>query len=113
MMAGTLAGQNVQHVKKGELQVRVHGITLFVGWTVPIPLLPAPYVLPPSCILFEVYGDPKAEKWAKIQPTGYRQEAECNSFEAFVTFMHPDSKYEWSGTEGILHRDYVMDAYPP
>jgi sugar-specific transcriptional regulator TrmB len=112
-MAGTPAGQNIQLVKKDELQIRVHGNTVFAGWTVPIQLFPVPYRLPPSCILFEGYGSAKAETWTSVLPSGYRNKVECNSFEAFVTFMHPESKYEGPGTEGILLRDCIMDTYPP
>ena len=39
--------------KKDELKVQTHGDKLFAGWTVPIPLLPPKYVLPPACIMFE------------------------------------------------------------
>jgi sugar-specific transcriptional regulator TrmB len=113
VMAGTPAGQNVQSVKKDELQIRIHGDTLFAGWTVPIPLFPAPYRLPPSCILFEGYGSAKAHTWTIIPPSGYRNELECNYLETFVTFMHPATKYEGPATEGFLYRDCIMDTYPP
>jgi sugar-specific transcriptional regulator TrmB len=46
------AKENYRLVKKDELQIRVHGNTLFAGWTVPIKLFPK-YVLPPACILIE------------------------------------------------------------
>ena len=38
--AATPAGRNIQLAKKGELQVWVHGNTMFAGWTVPIHLFP-------------------------------------------------------------------------
>ena len=37
---------------------------------------------------------------------------EFNSLEAFVALIHPESKYEGSGTEGILMRDCIIDTYP-
>ena len=45
------AGRNVQVAKKDELQVRVHGNTMFAGWTVPIRLDFSEYILPPACLL--------------------------------------------------------------
>jgi sugar-specific transcriptional regulator TrmB len=110
---GTPAEQNIQTVKKDEIQVRVHGNTLFAGWTVPIQLWPNPYRLPPSCILFEGYGNAKPGRTTMITPAGQTNKMEYNSVEAFVTFMHPASKYEGPGTEGILLRDCIVDTYPP
>jgi sugar-specific transcriptional regulator TrmB len=110
---GTPAEQNIQTVKKDEIQVRVHGNTLFAGWTVPIPLWPPPYSIPPACILFEGYGNAKPGRSTMITPAGVTNKMEYNSVEAFVTFMHPASKYEGSGTEGILLRDCIIDVYPP
>jgi sugar-specific transcriptional regulator TrmB len=110
---GTPAEQNIQTVKKDEIQVRVHGNTVFAGWTVPIKLWPPPYSIPPACILFEGYGQAKPGRSTMITPAGVTNKMEYNSVEAFVTFMHPASKYEGSGTEGILLRDCVIDVYPP
>jgi len=111
--AGTPAGENVILVKKDELQVRVHGNTLFAGWTVPIPLFPPPYTLPPCCILFEGYGDLKTSVLKTRALSGRTQIREGNYFEAFVTFFHPSSKYAGPGTDGIFGRDVIMTTYPP
>jgi sugar-specific transcriptional regulator TrmB len=108
----TPAGRNVQLAKKDELQVWVHGNTLFAGWTVPITLCPPEYVLPPACILFEGYGNVKTEAYSIIQPSGGKFTARQNGLDAFVTFMHPSSKYSGPGTDGFLVRDYVMDMTP-
>ena len=105
--ASSPAGQNVQLAKKDELQIRVHGNTLFAGWTVPIPLFPSQYVLPPACILIEGYGDVKTAAYAIIQPSGGKFKAKQNGFDAFVTFMHPSSKYSGPGTDGFLVRDFI------
>jgi sugar-specific transcriptional regulator TrmB len=103
------AGQNSQLVKKEELQVRVHGNTLFAGWTVPIPLFPQPYTLPPACILFEGYGELKTGTFeVKSQWASRAQLYEFNGFEAFVTLFHPSSKYVGPGTDGLLCRDLVV-----
>jgi len=106
------AGQNVQVAKKDELEIRVHGNTLFAGWTVPIQLYPAEYVLPPSCILIEGYGEVKTEAYSIGPPSGGKFTARQNGFNAFVTFMHPSSKYSGPGTDGFLVRDYVMEVTP-
>ena len=113
MFAGTPAGQNVQLVKKDELQVRVHGNTMFAGWTVPISLYPPPYVLPPACLLIEGYGNAKTVAITLLHSSGFKSEIEQNYFDAFVTFMHPSSKYSGPGTDGCFIRDLIMTKYPP
>ncbi len=112
MYAGSLAGQNVQLVRKDELQIRVHGNTMFVGWTVPIPLYP-PYVLPPACLLIEGYGNVKTSGFTVLNLSGFKSKIEENYFDAFVTFMHPSSKYSGPGTDGVFARDYIMTNFPP
>jgi sugar-specific transcriptional regulator TrmB len=111
--AGTPAGQNCQLINKDQFQVQVHGNSLFAGWTVPIPLLPPPYILPPSCILFEGYGELKTNITRTRIPSGRTQVTEANGFDAFVTFFHPASKYSGPGTDGIFNRDVISTAYPP
>ena len=112
-MAGTPAGQNVQLVKKDELQVQIHGNTLFVGWTKKIPLITTQHSLPPSCLLIEGYGDLKTDSYTMFSPSGYKTEVERNGFDAFVTFFHPASKYSGPSTDGFFARDYVATTYPP
>jgi sugar-specific transcriptional regulator TrmB len=113
MLAGTPAGQNVQLVKNDELQVRIHGKTLFAGWTVPIQLFPRKYILPPACLLIEGYGDVKTAGFTMVHDSGFKSEIEANSFAAFVTFIHPESKYSGPGTDGTFTRDLIMTKYPP
>jgi sugar-specific transcriptional regulator TrmB len=112
-LAGTPGGQNVQLVKKDKLQIRIHGNTLFVGWTVPIPLLNPKNTLPPACLLIEGYGDVKTDAYTMLSPSGYRTEVDRSGFEAFVTFFHPSSKYSGPGTDGFFARDYVATTHPP
>jgi hypothetical protein len=109
---GTPAEHNIQTVNKDEIQVRVHGNTLFAGWAVPIQLWPKSYTLPPACILFEGYGKAKPGRGTMKTPAGVTNKLEYNSVEAFVTFMHPTSKYEGSGIEGILLRDCTIEVCP-
>ena len=106
------AGRNINIAKQGELEVWVHGNTLFAAWAVPIPLLPSENVLPPSCILIEGYGNVKTEAYTIVQPTGGKFSAKQNGLDAFVTFMHPASKYSGSGTDGFLVRDFAMVVTP-
>ena len=112
-MAGTPAGENVQLVKKEELQIQVHGNTLFVGWTRQIPLLTPEYSLPPSFLLIEGYGDLKTDSYTLLSPSNYKTDVERNGFDAFVTFFHPASKYSGPGTDGFFARDYTAITYPP
>jgi len=111
--AGTPAAQNINVVRKSMLQVRVQGNTLFAGWTMPIPLYPIQYSLPPACILFEGYGKVKTGKTTTSLPSGKTQVSEFNSLEAFVTFLHPSSKYSGPGTDGVFNREHIMTAFPP
>lgn len=111
-LAGTPAEHNVQLVKKDEFEIRVHGNTLFAGWTVPIPLTHSS-ALPPSCIIIEGYGNIKTGSFTSILPSGYKFKFEANGFDAFVTFMHPSSKYTGPGTDGYFCRDAILDIYPP
>jgi len=105
--------QSIQMVKKDELQIRIHSNTLFCGWTVPIPLLPPPLSLQPSCILLEGYGHLKTGSFTVANPSGYKTTHEYNGFEAFVTLLHPESKYSGPGTDGFIARDDVSTTYPP
>ena len=108
----TPAAKNIQVVSKNEFQVRTYGNILFAGWTKPIPLLPLKYVLPPSCILFEGYGELKTGVIKSGFPSGRKQTWEYNGLEAFVTYFHPASKYSGPGTDGTLSREIILTSYP-
>jgi sugar-specific transcriptional regulator TrmB len=110
---GFPAEENVQLVKKDELQIRMHCNTLFAGWTVPIPLFPKPYRLPPAAILLEAYGNVKTGTFSYITRSGHKMKGELNGFEAFVTLFHSSAKYSGPGTEGVLHRELIAEMYPP
>jgi sugar-specific transcriptional regulator TrmB len=100
-------------VKKHEFLVQIQHKTLFAGWTVPIPLSSRRHILPPSCILIEGYGNVKSSTFTVNNPSGYRVLNADNGFEAFVTFMHPSSKYTGPGTDGFFAIDYFSATYPP
>ena len=51
-------------------------------------------------------GNPKTEAYTILQPFGGKFSAKQNGFDAFVTFMHPSSKYSGPGTDGFLVRDF-------
>ena len=108
---GTPAEYNQNLFKKDEFYVRVHGNTLFAAWTKKIPLFPPPLELPPSCLLLEGIGDAKTGRLALAYQSGFKNKIEFNAFEALVTFFHPSSKYSGPGTDGILFRDYVGEAF--
>ena len=111
-LANSPAAQNYMLVKKNELQVRVYGNTFFAGWSIPIPLGPN-YMLPPGCITVEGHGNVKTTAFTAVLPNGLKCEVEQNWFDAFVTFMHPESKYSGPGTDGIFVRDYIATMTPP
>lgn len=112
-MANNPAAQNIQLVKRDELQVRIHGNTFFCGWTVEIPLLPSPLHLKPACITLEGYGSLKATSFTVDLPSGFKHTHEQNGFEAFVTFLSRESKYSGPGTDGFIARELISTAYPP
>jgi hypothetical protein len=112
IVASTPAEQNVQLVKKEELQIQVHGNTFFAGWTVPIRLPPT-LILPPSCIMLEGYGNVNTSNTPTLLlPSGHKSRQEANRLEALVTFLHPSSKYSGPGTDGSIARE-LMEFYPP
>lgn len=112
MWAGTPFVHNYQLVSKDKLQVRVYGNSLFAGWTVPIRLDPWKHVLPPGCIIFEGQGKVKSSSVTVMNPGGVKVEREQNWFDAFVTFMHPASKYSGPGTDGLFARDLIVTMTP-
>jgi sugar-specific transcriptional regulator TrmB len=110
--AGTPASQNCRVVRKDELQIQIYGNTVFSGWTVPIPLFPPKYILPPACLLVEGYGKIKTSVITFSMPTGTTSVMEANGFDAFATFFHPASKYAGSGTDATVSREMIMTVYP-
>jgi sugar-specific transcriptional regulator TrmB len=113
MYTSTPAGKNIQLLEKDQIQVRVCGNTLFAGWTKPITLFPAEYILPPACVIVEGYGGVKTYRYTIVQPSGMKCEIEDNTFDAFVTFIHPASKYSGPGTDGVLFRERISTNIPP
>ena len=107
----TPAAKNIRLLREDQFHVRKSGNTLFAGWTVPIPLIPSKYVLPPSCILFEGYGKNLSGKLSTVLPSGRKNEVVYNCLEAFVTFFHPSSKYSGPGTEGFIDTELVRTSY--
>jgi hypothetical protein len=112
-LAGFPGGENIILVNKNQLNIRVHGNTLFAGWTIPVPLLPTKYILPPSCILFEGYGEVRSGMFNTFLPSKRKHDIWYNNLEAFVTFFHSSSKYVGPGTEGSIDRESVQISYPP
>ena len=97
MFAGTPAGQNVLRVKENELRIWKQDNTLFAGWTLPIPILPPKYVLPPGFLLFEGYGNSTHLKhvFSKL-PSGYKAIVENDGLRSFCHVHITFSKLYWS-----------------
>ena len=110
-LAGSPAAQNVQLLGRDKLEINVHGSVLFAGWTVPISI--PPHTLPPSCVLIEGSGRIKPSAFAIQAPSGFIMKTEYNGCDAFVTFLHPSSKYSGPGTDGLLGRDAIMEFHHP
>lgn len=113
LYAGSPAAQNIVIAKPQELEAWKQDNTLFAGWTIPIPLLPPKYSLPPSCILFEGIGEAKHKKTTWTSQSGYKSTMEFDDREAFVTFINPSSKYSGPGTDGRLRTNLVAFTIPP
>jgi sugar-specific transcriptional regulator TrmB len=111
--ACTPAGENIHLIKKDEIQIQFFGNTMFAGWTVPIPLFPPPYILPPGGVLIEGYGKVKANILEQLMPSGARSITEVCGQEAFVTFFNTASKYAGPGTDGVISGDMIQTIYPP
>jgi len=106
LLLGTPAADNFIFVKPDELQVRKQGSTLFVGWTVNIPLPPTAHILPPACMLFEAYGQPSHV--VRSSPLGnFISMYEADSVDAFVTFLDPSWRYSAPGTNGTICTNVV------
>jgi sugar-specific transcriptional regulator TrmB len=106
LLMGTPAANNFIFVKPDELKVRKQDNTLFVGWTVRIPLPPAAHVMPPACILLEAYGQPRHV--LKSSPIGdFISMYESDNYDAFVTFLDPSWKYSAPGTQGTVCTNVV------
>ena len=109
---GTPAQDNIRLVDHNKFEVRVHGNAMFSAWSIPIPLI-GKYVVPPACIIIEGYGNLRTGSYVATLPSGYNFKIDTNGFDAFVTFIHPKSKYSGAGTEGYLGRDEIMEIVPP
>ncbi len=114
-LKGTQAGTpsaKTQTVKKGELEVRLQGNTLFAGWTVPI-FLHQGRILPPAGLLFEAYGETKTAFRKAVSPSGRMQVQEFLLSQANLTFFHQLLKYSAPTTDAFLHKQCVSTTYPP
>ncbi len=112
MQEGHPTTEKAMLVNEGQLEVRVQPNSLFVGWTLPIPLLAPKHVLPPSCILFEGYGNIKSYSSEFIGLAGRKSACRFNSLEAFVTLINPSSNYSGPGSDGLFHREMVITSHP-
>lgn len=114
MLGNNPLADNVILVTEEEINIHIHGNRLFAGWTVPIKLQTAKTVLPPACLILESYGNLHSVGYTLLSGrfNAVRTVVEKNFYEAFVTFMHPQSKYSGPGTDGFFCRDYISTMYP-
>jgi sugar-specific transcriptional regulator TrmB len=110
-LLGSPAEKNYHLVKKEELQIQLHGNTFFVGWTIPIPLLPNQNPLPPSVLIFEATGKLRTRAFSCRSPTGALSKYQLNFFDAFVTFIHQKVKYQGPATDGLFARELYSEWY--
>ncbi|MEJ2281083.1 MAG: hypothetical protein P8X97_04100 [Candidatus Bathyarchaeota archaeon] len=113
LFEGMPASNNIILVERNKLTIELYGNTLFAGWTIPIPLTPTKYIIPPACILFEGYGKVNSGRFNFLYPSGRNQEVYYNNLKAFVTFFHPSSKYIGSGIDGFIDREAFQISHPP
>lgn len=105
------AERNIMLVELDELEIRVHGDTQFAAWTVPIKLTDT-CTITPSCLLVKGYGKFKTTSYSIAIPSGYTLKIQGNYVKAFVTYLHPSSKYSGPGTDGIIGAA-IMEFHPP
>ena len=113
LMKGFPAENNILLFEKNEIQFQVKGNTFFAGWTKPIPVTAKGFTIPSSCMLFEGYGDVKSGCFYNRLLSGRHQEVWYNSFNAFVSYFHPQLRYEGAGTEGYIEKDWMLISEPP
>jgi hypothetical protein len=109
---GMAIGTNIKLVRTGQLSVIRQGNTLFAGWTVPIQISSS-CDLPPSCILFEGYGNIKSGIFNFAYPSGRKNEVWFNNIEAFATLFSQKSKYVGAASECLFDRESIQISYPP
>ncbi len=110
---GTPAEINRHLVERDQINIQVHGNTLYAEWKMSIPIMQNKYTLPPAAFLLESYGKIRTQSYSTMYPNEVRNNWAINSFEAFVTFMHKDSKYTGPGTDGLLIRDAFIETIIP
>jgi sugar-specific transcriptional regulator TrmB len=106
------AENNIHVLEEGKIKIRVHGNSLFAGWTVPLQL-DSNNSIPPACLLVEGYGRVKTMSYTVNIPSNYKLRTEGNHKEAFVTFLYPSLKYSGPGTDGAFARDTTMEFIKP
>jgi len=111
-LKGTPAAENIIVLDKDELYVQIKEKTLLAGWTKSLSLEALSCILPPCCILFEGYGEVKPGAFSSILPSGRRHEVWYLTYDAFVTFYHPQEKYIGSGTDAFLDINAFQIMYP-
>lgn len=95
-----------------EVQIQMHGNTFFAGWTKAIPLQPNRY-LPPSAIILEATGTIRSYDDQMTFSNGVKFNRQQNSYDAFVTMVNKETKYQGPATDGLLIREFYQDIIQP
>lgn len=104
---------NYNLFKRNELQIQIHGKTFFVGWTKPIALLCNYEPIPPSALILEGTGKIMPKTFDILQHNGIRDLHKFNYYDAYITFLHQETKYQGPSTEGLLAKDmYIETTFP-
>ncbi|PVX26469.1 MAG: hypothetical protein CW716_05875 [Candidatus Bathyarchaeum sp.] len=104
------ANNNYNLFKKSELQIQFHGKTLFVAWTKPISLLSNQDPLPPSVLILEGTGQTKTRAYDVLQHNGVKDINQLNYCDAYITFIHQETKYQGPATDGLLAKDVYVET---
>jgi len=110
---GLPAGQNIKTVAENELEIWSQGNNFFAGWTVDIPLLPLPYILPPSSMMLEGHGTPKLRSYEVKWPSGFKTSGDSYEAQAFATFVNQSWKYAGPACDGALSNDILIITTTP
>jgi sugar-specific transcriptional regulator TrmB len=101
------ARDNYHLFEKDEIHMQSIGNTFFAGWTKPIPLLSAQEPLPPSALMLEATGKIQSGSF-KIVEGGPKEQHKFNYSDAFVTFIHQNTKYHGPSTDGSFLREMYL-----
>ena len=105
---GLPARNNYHLFERNEIHIQTLGDVFFAGWTKPVPLLSGLNPLPPSAVLLERTGKIQSRCFEITLGNGIKQQQRFNYSDAFVTFIHQQTKYQGPSTDGSLLREMYI-----